>query len=414
MTGTLSLVKLAGSRINRSVGQIRRFAVYLKEVQLLSFSRDLRKTTIELLVKWGVPARLAVEIKRLSDLHHFEQSLRQLARVWKSKTERKSLLRRNSEDYEWDVASSDLSAADFLNSDEEISQFQDWASLKIRTRLKRFLHYWKLKKSDRLDIECEIANKLQVIGRALSVDPATVNSWFLVIVKSHWIRSIDDGKLIPESIWNEWSSIGLVPFKVILALRTYPIWTVPDPRQPCLPAPTRRRSSALPSTKTVITTKSNISIATTASEPPSFMSSLRTLQSKLLEFTQGRVKTKHTPRLEEDDPEQLASKFISRMDVFIAGKWLPACKVKLVKSSRMRWSLSWWSIGREQEPPLGHISILSIAKVAKAEERTFTVKFRSLSVLEEIKMRCESEEEQVRAAKMLRNLIRISRKKLKT
>jgi len=226
-------------------------------------------------------------------------------------------------------------------------------------------------------------------------------------VKTHWIRTLDDAKQVPESIWNEWATYGLIPLKVSLVLRSYSSNPILDSRLPCLPpSPRRRRSSSLLPTSLSVSASS---LTTADTDAPTFMSSLLTLQSKLLEFAKGRVKTKPV----SEDAEALASRFAAKMEVCTEGRWLPACTFRLVQSSRMRWSLTWWSVGREHEPPLGHIAVLSIAKVVRTENRTFLIKFRSFSNVEEITLRCEAEEEQVRMAKLLRNLIRETRMRVK-
>jgi len=323
------------------------------------------------------------------------------------------LVRRETEDFEWEVASSDLSDGDFRQSDDEVSHFRDLASRKIRTRIKRFLHGWRMRRSNRLDMDCEVATKLRLLAKVLLDDPAIATDWFILLVKHNWIRTIDDAKQVPEHVWNEWSTFGLIPFKIAIALRSYQALAIADATLPCLPSPVRRRSTISLSTSETKNSSSSIATTAGASETSTFMSSLLTLQSKLVEYARGRVKTR-TPRLPEEDIESLASQFSARMEVCVEGRWLPQCSVKLVQSSRMRWSLTWWSLGREEEPPLGHVAILSIAKVVRIEERTFAVKYRSFNKIEEIRLKCETEEEQVRAGKLMRNLIRENRRKIKT
>ena len=113
-------------------------------------------------------------------------------------------------------------------------------------------------------------------------------------------------------------------------------------------------------------------------------SSFHTLESKLLEFSKERP----TSDRSRDDVESEASNFKMNMQIApIAAEFENTVfTVKLVKSSRLKWALVWSA----DLAPSGHISILSVAKVAKTEELIFSIKFRGSTDLEELKFKCET------------------------
>ena len=421
MPRTIKLLYQAGIRIGRCLSEVLPYAIYIREVQLIGFSRDIRKINPQTMIKWGLPARLAVEVKVLADLYYFESSVLKLARTWRRKLKPR-LVAMKSQDFEWDVASSDFSEDDFKQPDGEDTH--KTANEKIKNALQVHVHKWRLRRSTRVDQNCQVAVKLHHIANVFRVEQAEYVQWYKLLVKRHWIRKIEDVRCIPDDIWQQWSCEGL-PWRVATALRSFdPV--IISPEIPMLPAvsPWRsprnkvaRQSDASLATRPGISSstfaeESNNSIVpTTASTSPRIVNSLLTLQSKLLEFTKDRPRQKLVEASPAEDAEIAAAKFTSVMEVNVDGTWSQPFSFRLVQSSRMKWALAWWPVGKEQQGPVGHVAVLSIAKVARSEALVFVIKYRSSSKVEEIYLRCKSEEEQTSTAKLLRRLIRETRMK---
>ena len=426
MPRTQKLVQQAGIRLGRCLSEVLPFVVYIREVQLVAFSRDIRKVELQTMISWGLPARLAVEVKRLADLYYFESSVLKLAKIWRRKLKPR-LLTMKSDNFEWDVASSDFSVDDFKLVDDEEEHRK--ANEKIREILQQHVHKWRLRRTSRIDKESEVAVKLRQIAKVLHVDGESSHSWFILLVKRHWLRTIEDVHHIPDHVWQRWSSAGL-PWRVAIALRCFdstsfsreiPMLPVASPwRSPRKTNQVGKASSASLETRPGVSSSSvaedepqNEPALNAVPSPPSLVNSLVTLQSKLIEFSKDRLKPKVADNTTED-AELTAFKFKVKMQISINGTWSELFTFRLVQSSRLKWALAWWSVGREHQSAAGHVAVLSIAKVARTEALIFVIKYRSSSKVEEMYLKCQSEDDQMATAKLLRRLIRETREKMKT
>ena len=346
MSSIDQLMGACASAMKHGSWEVHKYLIYLQEKQLLRFAKDVKDIKVETLAAWGIPMRLGLEMKYQSGILSKKPILQYAVNHWLSKRGRRK-------DFdEWSVSSDDLRLSSFRLEPTAHTRAKDFISGHIQPLLWKF----RLRLKARFDENCEVSQWIKTIAQILD-RPDMASTWKRFLVIENWIRTVQDVKLISETTWQKWSIEDKIPFKISILLRKLESITVPF-KYPILPL-TVKRSTGSKSKLDILPKRTSSTNAANSEKSPAsqvvnsvFVSSLRTLQDKLLEFT---------AQVKEEEPSWLLRNFKATVEI-------SGLTVVLVFNSRQsRWFLDAKTMSGDIYVS---VNLLKVSKVARVKEDT--------------------------------------------